>query len=247
MPNNVDFQNEKEAILAIPEESVKTLNMPIGIFLQEAEDLYHWGLKDKEKLMGAGLPEAILDAIPVRAGACRHAQSEWNDEMSTREEAQNKWQVRFPSAYDLRDHLLHSYRYAFRNEPGILAVVDRIAEGYGHADMIQDLNDLAVLGKKHPDLLGAINFDMEKVDLAGTTSDDMADLLARSNGETLEGNEAKDIRDRAYTHLKEAVDQVRDCGKYVFWKDEKRLKGYRSSYFRKRHARSSKEVAQEVE
>lgn len=108
MPNNVDFQNEKEAILAIPEESVKTLNMPIGIFLQEAEDLYHWGLKDKEKLMGAGLPEAILDAIPVRAGACRHAQSEWNDEMSTREEAQNKWQVRFPSAYDLRDHLLHS-------------------------------------------------------------------------------------------------------------------------------------------
>ena len=34
------------------------------------------------------------------------------------------------------------------------------------------------------------------------------------------------MRDKAYTHLKQAVDQVRECGQYVFWRNEARLKGY---------------------
>ncbi|MEQ8471570.1 MAG: hypothetical protein RIC35_10305 [Marinoscillum sp.] len=37
-------------------------------------------------------------------------------------------------------------------------------------------------------------------------------------------------RDKAYTFLKRAVDEIREAGKYVFWKDPKRLQGYRSLY-----------------
>jgi len=44
------------------------------------------------------------------------------------------------------------------------------------------------------------------------------------------------MRDKAYTHLKQAVDQVRECGQYVFWRNEARLKGYGSRYFRKARA-----------
>jgi len=38
------------------------------------------------------------------------------------------------------------------------------------------------------------------------------------------------------------LDEIRDCGKYLFWRDESRLKGYSSAYIREmyRKARESK-------
>jgi hypothetical protein len=40
------------------------------------------------------------------------------------------------------------------------------------------------------------------------------------------------LRDQAYTHLKEAVDEIRDAGKYVFRQNEKRFRKYASEYRR---------------
>jgi len=247
MSNYEDYQSEEKAIMAIPNEEVKNLNMPVGIYLQEAEDLFHTGLKDKAKLIGAGLTEELILSIPVRAGACRYAQSKWNEEMNTREDAQQDWKERYPQAYELRNGLLHTYRYAFGDEPEALTVVNRIAEGYGHADMIQDLSDLALLGQKYAPLLKLINHDGKEVENAATTSDEMADLLARANGETMDSKETKKIRDRAYTHLKIAVDKVRSCGKYLFWKDEEHLRKYTSAYYRKQSSRKPKEAHQEAQ
>lgn len=41
------------------------------------------------------------------------------------------------------------------------------------------------------------------------------------------------LPDQSYTHLKEAVDAIRQCGQFVFWKDQDRAKGYASDYKRK--------------
>jgi hypothetical protein len=73
-------------------------------------------------------------------------------------------------------------------------------------------------------------------------------LWAVSKGEREEGSAVKKIRDQAYTHLKEAVDALMDCGQYVFWKNERRLKMYRSSYLKRTRAqqlakRKEKELA----
>ena len=35
--------------------------------------------------------------------------------------------------------------------------------------------------------------------------------------------------------MKELVDQIRDAGKYLFWKNEKRLKGYRSEFLHQKN------------
>lgn len=97
--------------------------------------------------------------------------------------------------------------------------------------MIQDLNDLSVLGKNNPAPLQAIGFDLGKPDVAAATSDAMANLLAMANGDRASQSETKKIRDKAFAHLKESVDQVRDAGKYLFWKNENRYKGYVSKYW----------------
>ena len=62
----------------------------------------------------------------------------------------------------------------------------------------------------------------------------MSKLLTAMNGDRADNNGSKKMRDKAYTYLKEAVDEIRAGGKYVFWKNEKRLKGYRSEYHRRK-------------
>jgi hypothetical protein len=52
--------------------------------------------------------------------------------------------------------------------------------------------------------------------------------------------ETKKIRNQAYTHLKEAVDYIREYGRYVFWRNPARLKGYRSDYRRMLNKRSTR-------
>lgn len=95
------------------------------------------------------------------------------------------------------------------------------------------------MGKANPEPLTSIGFDATKPDTAAPRSDEMAELLATANSDKAEQNESKLIRDKAYTHFKELVDEIREAGKYVFRNDKNRLKGYSSSYWRKLHRNQS--------
>lgn len=234
--SNLDDYNAKLAeIQAIPTDEVKEPSIPIDVFLQEAENLYHWSKDDSEALKVVGITAAMIKELPVRAGACREAQSIWNKDFRSQQEAQIQWAEQSPLAYDLRDDLLQTLRFAYRKDPALLGRVSAITDGSGHADMIQDLNDIAVLGSAYPDPLTAIAFDMAQLELAATRADEMADLLAEANGDKADQNESKVIRDKAYTHMKALVDEVREAGKYVFRNNKNRVKGYSSQYWKKQN------------
>jgi hypothetical protein len=138
------------------------------------------------------------------------------------------------------DELIHTFRYAFRNQEGLLGRVDEIAQGDTNSDMIQDLNDLAELGKANLDLLAVVNFDASLLDLAANLADQMGDLLGATNGERNKDSEAMIFRDQTFTYLKQAMDEIRNCGKYVFWRNADRLKGYSSDYWKTRNATAAK-------
>jgi len=224
-------------IEAIDLEDVKSPNMPVHTYLQEAEDLHIIAQEDKQALVGAGLNWAAFgNDLPVRAGALRYAQSLWNKDRFTQEEAQQAWSQQSPETYNLRDQLLHTFRFAYRKNEDLLSKVSSIGEGTGHADMIQDLSDLAAFGKEHLQELTAIKFDKALLTTAATQADEMAVVLARANGEKGDSSAARITRDKAYTHLKEAVDEIRTTGKYVFWKNDQKLRGYISSYIKRRNS-----------
>lgn len=231
MSNLTDYQELLEVIVAIPDEKVQEPGIPVDVFLQEAENLHKWSLLDTDALSSIGITPERINELPKRAGACREAQSNWFKDRYSQLEAQREWGIQGPLAYDLRDQLVHAFRYAFRNDMALSARITEIADGSGHADMIQDLNDLAVLGRENTAMLTAIGFDVSLLDNAATTADAMAELLATANGDKAIGNETKDIRDKAYTYLKELVDEIRDAGKYLFWRNPKRYKGYVSQYW----------------
>jgi len=235
MSSNSDYLELLDEIQAIVPEKTIIPTMPVDVFVQEAEDLYHWCQDDQVALTRAGLDWMNVDRLPVRAGACRESQSRWIKERNTRQQDEQAWKEQSPLAFELRDRLLHSFRYAFRNDEGLLSRVEDIALGDSNADMVQDLNDLSVLGKANLDLLAAIGFDAALLDEAALTSDQMGDLLGATNGERKKDSEAMNIRDKAFTHLKAPMDEIRNCGKYVFWKNPDRLEGYISAYFKRKN------------
>jgi hypothetical protein len=231
MANMEDYNAKIETITEIPDEETLEPAMPVDTYLQEGENLAKWSQMDAEKLATIGITPAMLNDLPVRAGALREAQSIWFKDRNSQLDAQRAWAEAAPQAFALRDELVHDFRYAYRNDPVVLARVSEIAEGNTNADMIQDLNDLSLLGKNNPAPLEAINFAPEKLDEAANASDELAEILALANGDKSLQSESKSIRDKAYTHMKELVDQIRDAGKYLFWKNEKRYKGYVSQYW----------------
>ncbi len=236
MSTTTDYNELRPVFTAMKPADVLIPNIPIDVFVQEAENLFHWCLDDKEALIRVGLDWNLVISLPVRAGACREAQSLWIKERNTSQQAEQDWKNQAPAAFDLRDQLLHDFRFAFRKSDGLLSRVEEIALGDTNSDMVQDLNDLATLGKANTMLLTPINFELVKLDTAADLSDRMGDLLGATNGERKEVSEAMQIRDKAYTYLKQAVDEIRECGKFAFWRTPERLKGYFSEHWQKANA-----------
>ena len=182
MSNHEDYTALQTEIEAIEEKGLRYPTMPMGIYLQEAEDLYHWVQADKDSFGAVGFAWADIEKLPTMIGAARYAQSQWNSTRFTKEEAQKEYNERSPHAYDLRDRLVHHMLFAYR----------------GHSDL------------------------MERVR-----------AIAEGSGEAASDKEVKINRDKAFTLLKKAVDEVRDYGRYIFWRDEARKYGYASDYRRR--------------
>lgn len=237
------FEAKKSILDAMDSNQVKTPAIPVDVALQEAENLYVWCQGDKAVLVKAGLDWALVTDLPIRIGALRYIQSQWQKEYMSLESAQKEWADRSPGAYNLRDELVHHFLHAFYNIPDLYARAQAIAEGNSHADMIQDLSDLAVLGRANQKPLLSIGLNVAMLDQAEAMSAEMASLLARANGKRMEDNQLRVVRDKAFAHLKEAVDEIRRHGQYAFWRDDARHKGYVSLYIKaKRHDKKSTPV-----
>ena len=236
----------KAAVAAVPDEETVELNMPSNVSGTESETLEMWANQDSDKLATGGVSAERIAQIGIRAFVFREYQSAWIVVRRTGKDAEKEWKAFATGAYDLCNEMKHAFKYAFRNEPELLGRVNEIAQGAGDSDMIQDLKTYSLLGLKHTALLTPIGFAVAKLDTASSMSDEGANILAETNGSKLKGNENKVLRDKAYTHLKEVVDEVRACGKYLFWKDKKRLVGYQSNYWKSQNSSRKQDENEEV-
>ena len=154
--SKADFNAKLKKIKDILKKDVKKPNMPVSEAVQEAENVLPWCKDDKAKLTKAGLDWQLVDDLPLRAGACRYAQSIWAKESQSQEEAEKEWKEKSPDAFDLRDRLVHHLTFSFRKVPELVSKVQIIREGYSNTDMLQDLSDGSLLGKDNIGLLKKI-------------------------------------------------------------------------------------------
>lgn len=242
------YDQEIAAIRSIPDDAIqKVKGIPVLVYIQEAENLYSWCQDDKEILTARGLKWSHVDNIPVRAGALREAESRWLAAGNTHENSEKIWLKEAPVALVLRDELLCAMKFAYRKDSYFRGKLAHFKTGGTYPRMIQNLNDLAVIAGENTEPLTEINYDLSNLELAASTSAKMAALLANVIKERKHCNSVSKIRDQAFTHLKESVDEVRSYGRYVFKKDESKYKMYTCEYSRQiRKKQSAKKKAEAV-
>jgi hypothetical protein len=116
--------------------------------------------------------------------------------------------------------------------PDIHTQVRIIAREKTIAGMIQSLFSLAELGSKHSKSLQLIGMDMDIIEKARQAGTEMIPIHARIQNLNGEGREEYELRNKAYTHLKAAVDEVRKVGKFALRNNKRRLPGYTSDFLR---------------
>ena len=228
--------NEKlNELNSLPREESVNIYIPVKYALNEARILYKVCMKDKEKLINAKLDWNLVEDLIIRLGALKQSHSKWLAKFNNYEECQKIWKTEAPLGYKFRDELINDFRHALRNSPTEYAKVKKISEGTSNVDMIQDLNDLAELGQIHIAELEGIGFELTKLDEARNMSNNLLNLHSDVKTLYLETRHLIEIRNKAYMHLKKAVDEIRCIGQYVFWKDEMKVKAYTSAYLRKKN------------
>jgi hypothetical protein len=232
MAFSTTFETRIQDALLISENDCVTVTIPSGIAAQEAANLKIWATADRAALKAVGLDWKFVDSLTDLAAVLMDAESRWIARRFDKAEARKQWLKVSPAAFVLRDDLVHSFFYAYRNNKDIYARVQEVAGGTTDEDMILDLNTLSHIGKNNPGELNAIRFDMTLLDTAAETAQQMQELLAQADGTSPVYNEARLVRDQAYTMLKKSVDEVRECGQHVFYRNAARLPGYSSNYLR---------------
>ena len=233
-----------KAIKSYPKEEVQSPYMPIHVAVQETEDLYKQASIDKKPLLNAGMDESVIEALLPAARELRNTESTRVALKNNLADAQKTWKEESEKAYTLRDELLAGFRYAYRNTPEVLNTVREIADGSSDSDMIQDLDNLKALGLQYKKELEAVKFDLSLLDTAGKTAERLGTLYASAKVESGQEEMATEMRDRAWTYLKTLVQDVRECGKYVFHNDSKKRRNYTSAYQRRMRHRYERKAAE---
>jgi hypothetical protein len=247
MSSASEFKKTMSACNAIPSDEVQQLSMPVNVIAQEAQDLYAVALMDKEELVKVGMNEQLIDQLQKAGMFLRYTEAEWNNIRGNRAEAQQMWNEKSPEGFKILHTILYNLRFALRDREDALARVRDIAEGGSNADMIQDLINAGVLGKSYTGELQKIGFDLALLDTAEKTAAELTDLLAKANLNSSEENEHRELRDRAFTHLKSIMSEIREYGKFIFHGDKKHMREYTSAYLRKIYHSAKKARTAETE
>ncbi len=212
------------------------VNIPVPVYIQEAENLRHWCRADREKLTSAGLDWSVVESLPSLIDDLRQAQAVWNvstDNIRLRE----RWKQMVTEARDLRFRLSRTMKFIFRKDPSSLASIRTFGEGRSHAAVIQSLNSLAVFGEQRIETLRAAGFDITELCRATDLAREMAALFAGVNRAKLSCDRNLRARDMAFSRLEEAVNEIKVHAKFVLWRDPHRLKGYSSEFRRRKNRR----------
>lgn len=246
MADVITTKTIEELVLEISEDQIVSPTIPVDTTIGEAGDLHRYASEDKAKLLAKGLSENLIKELIPRAKFLQDKQSDWTAVYQSALKNTEQWEAKIEEGRLLQRELKYDFQFAYRNQPDILRKLNRILDGSGNMDLIQDLSDYTAFAKQHPEPLTAILFDTAKTDRAKQISLDLTDLINKVDGvKSSKNRPEKLMRDRAYTYLKQLVDDIRAYGKYAFWDNEEKQQRYSSEYQRKKYERSIKEKEDE--
>jgi hypothetical protein len=206
--------------------------IPVIAILQEGRELQGVMRRLRPRVLaGSRLDPALADSLPARIEALDAADARWTD-LRTYQLPSSRTKLRV-QAEGLRGDSIAALRHFLPQNQEVQARVNQIAEGTGIADLIDDLKKLAVLvGEQSPALVraGLPPKASDKLSAFAQQLDEATTEAASASTGTDEGREALGLRNRAYWYLREAIDEIRECGRHALRKEPALAKHFRSSY-----------------
>jgi hypothetical protein len=213
------------------------IDVPVATRLQEANDVATL-LEDatvRDRLVRVGLLAETVVALVAAITALRTAQSVWTVTRDRSKSAAQK--KREDEGALLRGEILAACDWSLRDDVRAVAVLARVREGDGVADLIQDLEDLAQLVETHQDKFGADQtFDAAgRIEEARRVASDIRAGLSTTRL-SVDQEQARSVRDEAYLKLAGVLAAIRDAGRYAFRKEPAVAARFGSAYLRRKRA-----------
>lgn len=223
----------------LPAEEVRPPTIPVDNLVAEALALSVTATSVRDDLVAKGLPPEQIDNLPTYAHGLAEAQAELNAIRGLkRSEAEINLEAQ---GVELRAEMIADGRFALRKNRDAQAALDRVQEGTGLDDLVQDLKDLAAFHGRFASDLETIGAEPKvKAERARKVAGELEGYVARRRGADGEEVGALDTRDRAASLLIETMAEVRAAGAYAFRKNPRVLVKFRSAY-NARRGRGSKQ------
>ncbi|WP_437909172.1 hypothetical protein WME95_15690 [Sorangium sp. So ce327] len=226
---------QRQELLDLDPAYEAPIDHPVSTTLQEARELEVALSKlGKEIYKKSRLSKEVGTSISARRDLLAAAESAWTEvrtlPLSSELRAQRK------DAEALKRDAIAALRYFLAADEEVERRVDGILLGTGVADLVSDLSQLAELLEQHRDALA-------RADLPKRAPERARELAAALGSGTAEravdpgGDAAMALRNRAFWWLREAMDEIRAAGRYVYRDERKLLALFRTSSARARARR----------
>ena len=183
-------------------------NVAIGVYLQEAYNLYYYAQPDKEMLCSKGLDGHLLEELPRRIDFAREREARWYSTRYSETASQKELERIFSLINASRKELLAVMEFAFFGDSRA-RVVTYIEKGEGVADYVQDLWDIVNHAEENITQLIAVGCDTRHIDVLKENRQVYANLVAKCDVDEEQKPFVRNDRDRAYTFLLVAVEAIR--------------------------------------
>lgn len=197
---------------------VRTPDIPVDVDFQEIRDLLTYIDEHPDvaaTLDEVGLASGILPALRLALPAAIQAQAEWSILRNPRK-PEDQAAIE-ENGRKLRTAAIAACRFTLRTHRQVQGALDRIMEGVGTADLVQDLEELALLVEANRDALAPNRrFDAPSQPAKLRTAAQDIRLGLAEYRTSQDQKTVVDLRNRAWTWLETHVTELRDAGRYAF-------------------------------
>lgn len=213
---------------------VEVVNNAMRIARSLAEDV----VKFQTTFTTAGFDVKMYNDVEKRALAFWQADVNFRQKL----DPENRLAQLVPEATMMKKTLLPAAEYLWGNEPELGPKVAAIRSGSGHLDLADDLMSLATLFMDHwTDVDGKSRVTKNQLGRARELGMEIVKTVAPKD-EARPVSDARDLRNRAGTYLRQACEEIRAAAAFMYRKTPDAMDRYPAPYSPKRRGKKTQPV-----
>jgi hypothetical protein len=217
----------------IPHDLIIEPNMPVGVYMQEAYNVYFYAQDDRDILVRKGLDWEVVNELPRRIENLRQCEAIWWKARFGPTQSEREYERVEALSQKVREELMIDLSHLATFNKDIKQAVKNIEADSGAVDHLFDLNAIWILCEREQEKLQSIGSDPKLLEDIIFCAKTLPELSVQLKFEQSSALYNQTIRNQAYTFLLVAVEEIRRCAYHAFWNNKKHLKGYLSEYFRR--------------